>query len=236
MSKVVLKGMLGRKLRTALTAFAIVLGVAMVSGSYIVTDTMLQSADDLAQASYQSVDAVVSSKTAFEVNTNEGFSEQKPIPEDLVATVRGVDEVEVASGEVMDEANLIGRDGDVIGSDGAPTFAVGFDAREPGAAGLSPFKFADGDFPTGAGDIAIDAGTAEDQGYEVGDTIGVAALGEKADFRIVGIFTFGDVESIGNATAAVFDLDQAQTLFDKEGLIDSVLVAGRPGTDTEKLE
>ena len=41
----VLRGMLGRKLRTGLTAFAVVLGVAMVSGAYILTDTLLNAAD-----------------------------------------------------------------------------------------------------------------------------------------------------------------------------------------------
>ena len=46
MTKVALKGLLGRKLRAALTAFAIVLGVAMVSGTYILTDTIKSAFDD----------------------------------------------------------------------------------------------------------------------------------------------------------------------------------------------
>ena len=40
MIRVALRGLFGRKLRTALTAFAIVLGVAMMSGTYILTDTI----------------------------------------------------------------------------------------------------------------------------------------------------------------------------------------------------
>ena len=40
MTRVALRGILGRKLRTVLTAFAIVLGVAMVSGSYVLTDSI----------------------------------------------------------------------------------------------------------------------------------------------------------------------------------------------------
>src|SRR3712207_629543 len=175
MTKVSLKGMLGRKLRTALTAFAIVLGVAMVSGSYVVTDTMLNSADDLEAASYEGVDAVVSGKQAFDVDTNVGFNEPEPVSEQLVETVRAVPDVAVAAGEVMDDANLIGRDGEVIGSEGGPTFAVGFDASRPGAAALSPFQFESGRFPQGPGEVAIDAGTAADENYAVGDTIGVAA-------------------------------------------------------------
>ena len=40
MIRVALAGLLGRKLRTALTAIAIVLGVAMVSGTFVLTDSI----------------------------------------------------------------------------------------------------------------------------------------------------------------------------------------------------
>src|SRR5581483_3874667 len=39
-TKVALRGLLGRKLRSVLTAFAIVLGVAMVSGTFVLTDSI----------------------------------------------------------------------------------------------------------------------------------------------------------------------------------------------------
>ena len=68
MTRVALKGMKTRRLRTALTALAIVLGVAMVSGAYTLTDTMRGAADSLSDASYQGTAAVVSAKTAFEPN------------------------------------------------------------------------------------------------------------------------------------------------------------------------
>ena len=57
------KGLLGRKLRTGLTALAIVLGVAMIAGAFVTTDTMLKASDDLKSASYSSADAVVSART-----------------------------------------------------------------------------------------------------------------------------------------------------------------------------
>ncbi|MEA2431550.1 MAG: putative transport system permease protein, partial [Thermoleophilaceae bacterium] len=78
MIRATVKGLLGRKLRTALTAFAIVLGVAMVSGAYVVTDTMLGAAKKLENASYSGSDAVVSAKRAFKTDTNSGGSETKP--------------------------------------------------------------------------------------------------------------------------------------------------------------
>ncbi len=50
MNRVALRGITTRRLRTALTALAIVLGVAMVSGAYTLTDTMRGAADSLSDA------------------------------------------------------------------------------------------------------------------------------------------------------------------------------------------
>ena len=49
---VALKGLAGRKIRALLTAFAVVIGVSMVSGTFILTDTMQKSFDGLFEASY----------------------------------------------------------------------------------------------------------------------------------------------------------------------------------------
>ena len=65
MTRVALRGVTTRRLRTVLTALAIVLGVAMVSGSYTLTDTMRGAADSLSSSAYDGTAAVVSAKTAF---------------------------------------------------------------------------------------------------------------------------------------------------------------------------
>ena len=131
MIRATVKGLLGRKLRTALTAFAIVLGVAMVTGAYVVTDTMLGAAKKLENASYSGADAVVSAKKAFTTDNGNGGPETKPIPESLVAKVRTVPSVAVAQGEITDTAKLTKKNGKVINTTGGPPFAVGFDATTP---------------------------------------------------------------------------------------------------------
>lgn len=65
MIRVALSGLTGRKLRSALTAFAIVLGVAIVSGTFIITDTITKGFDTLFAGAYKNTDAVVTSKVAF---------------------------------------------------------------------------------------------------------------------------------------------------------------------------
>ena len=61
---VALRGMAGRKLRAVLTAFAIVLGVAMMSGAYVLTDTIDKAFDTIFVESYAGTDAVVTGKSA----------------------------------------------------------------------------------------------------------------------------------------------------------------------------
>ena len=234
MIRAALKGMLGRKLRTALTALAVVLGVAMISGAYVLTDTMLNAADGLSSAAYENVDAVVSSHKAFDLMTD-GPEEPRPISESVLRTVRAVPQVGVAAPEVSGEARLLARDGTPLGSADSPSFAMGLDARSPGATRLTPFRLDRGRFPLAGGEVAIDAQTADKQHLRPGDTIGVAARGPAHRYRIVGIVRFGSVTAIGNATAAIFDVRTAQALLDKRGRVDSVLAAARDGVSAPAL-
>ena len=70
MTRVALKGMASRPLRTFLTTLAIVLGVAMVSAAFTLTDTMRGAANSLSSAAYDGTDAVVSARTAFKVDSS----------------------------------------------------------------------------------------------------------------------------------------------------------------------
>jgi putative ABC transport system permease protein len=235
MIRATVKGLLGRKLRTALTAFAIVLGVAMVTGAYVVTDTLRGAANKLETASYSGSDAVVSAKRAFKTEQNTGGPETQPVPESVVAKVRGVPSVAQAQGEITDTAKLTKKNGSVINTTGGPPFAVGFDGSTPAAQRLSPFKLKDGAFPGRADEIAIDNGTAKDQHYKVGDSIGASAYGKIKPYRISGIVTFGGVDSLGSATIAVFSLAGAQDLFQRGHNVDDVLVSSKPGTTPAAL-
>ena len=226
MTRVALRGITTRRLRTVLTALAIVLGVAMVSGAYTLTDTMRSAADSLSAASYDGTAAVVSAKTAFE--PEDEFFARPDIPASTLEQVRAVDGVERAVGNITDEARLLDRDGDVIGS--GPYFGTGLDPR---AGDLSPFRLAEGRFATGPGEVVIDAGSAERAGYAVGDSIRVQARGPAQKAEITGIATFGDVDSIGKTSFAVFDLEAAQELFDREGAYSEILVAGPDSVRSE---
>src|SRR3954454_15820190 len=208
------KGLLGRKLRTGLTALAIVLGVAMIAGAFITTDTMLKASDDLKKASYGSADAVVSGKTAFKIDSqSDAATQRKGIPESLARTVESAPGVAFASPEISGEAKLTDKKGKIVDTNGSPPFAVGFDGSSPVARDLSPFKVRSGQFPTAPNEVAIDKQTADKKHYSIGDTVGVVAEGPVRPYKITGIVSFGGVDAIGSASAAVFSIQGAQQLF-----------------------
>ena len=229
MMRVALKGLAGRKLRSGLTAVAIILGVAMVSGTYILTDTIENGFGAVATQAYKSSDAVISPKTGFgdEQTGAGGF------PAAVLDGVRRVPAVRAAAGSIVDEARLIDRGGDVLGGGSAPPLAFGIDPR--GDESLTPLQVTDGELPARSGEIAIGKATAQDEGYAIGDTIEVATSGPSRNFRIVGLAELGGVGSLGGSTIAVFELRTAQSLFDKQGKLDLVRVAGDDGVTPGEL-
>src|SRR6059058_5897866 len=110
MTKVALRGLLGRKLRAALTAIAIVLGVAMVSGTYILTDTIKSAFSTVFTRAYQNADAVITGKSAIGTDNNNGGRAIPPtLPAGLLANVQQLPQVALASGAVADQVGLVGR-------------------------------------------------------------------------------------------------------------------------------
>ena len=234
MIRFALKSLAGRKFRTVLTSLAIVLGVAMMSGAYVLTDTIDKAFDSIFVDSYAGTDAVVTGKDpGFSF---EGESAQAPpIPEEALDQVRQVDGVEIATGSVQDfQTKLLRPDGEPIDTGGAPSFAFGIETS-PEFDRFNPLNLVEGRWPRGAQEVAIDEGVAGDEDLELGDRIGVAALGPAQDFTIVGIAKYGDLSSIGGATFAIFDVPTAQKLLDKEGKLDAVSAAAAEGTTPEQL-
>ena len=105
---VALKGLLGRKLRAVLTAVSIVLGVAMISGTFVLTDTIKAAFNTVFTEVYKNTDAVITGKSAIGGNANSGVTPPS-LPESLLARVRGLPGVSVAEGGISDEGQLVDR-------------------------------------------------------------------------------------------------------------------------------
>jgi putative ABC transport system permease protein len=222
MIRVTLKGIVGRRLRTALTALAIVLGVAMISGTYALTDRLFTGA-------YTGADAVISGKTVVETAS----SGDATVSAALLDRVTALPEVEAASGGIIDKARLVDRSGTPL-STRESAIGVSVDAR-PSARRFDPLRLTVGRWPAGPTETAVDAGTAKKHDLAVGEEIGVATRGPVRRFTITGVAKFTGLSSTGKLTLAIFDVPTAQALFHKTGRLDEIWAAGKDGVASESL-
>jgi putative ABC transport system permease protein len=232
MRRVALRGLLARKLRSTLTAVAIVLGVAMVSGTLVLTDTIDKAFDSIFSSSYEQTDAVVSGKKLVEWSQ----TGKAQVPAELLDEVKALPQVEAAAGTILDmsgdanQAKILDRDGDAIQGNN-PTFGLGVD---PGDDRFNPFELVEGDWASGPNQVVIDANTADKQGFRLGQTVKVAGEGPVRAFQLVGIARFGNVDSLGGATIALFDVATARQVLAKDGF-DAIAIGARDGVGRQEL-
>ncbi len=227
MIRFAVRSFFSRKLRAALTAFAIVLGVAMICGSFVLTDSMSKAFGAIYTQIYKNTDAVVTGKSAISSSSQNA----PPFPESLLTKVRELPGVKAAIGGVAGSAHVIGRNGKAISHGGAPHLGFSVDKSLPE---LSSITFVDGTWP-GPNQVVVDKRTASSEHFTVGDTIGVQAEGPVEHLALSGIFKFGGSTNIGGATLAGFDLKTAQRLFHKVGRLDQIRVEAKPGVSPEQL-
>ena len=230
MTAFALRGLLGRKLRTVLTAIAIVLGVATVSGTYVLTDSINNAFHSIFFETRQGSDVVVSGKSAFDLTGDSGVTAPS-FDQSLLQKVRDLPDVAEADGQVNGQAQLIGKDGKAIVYGGAPN--LGFSIAR-GDSRFNPLQLVSGAWPT-RNEVVVDKSTASKEHLKVGQVIGVQAVGPVERLRVSGIVKFGSVSTIGGATLSGFDLPTAQRLFGKPGELDEIAVAANQGVSDPKL-
>jgi len=232
MTRFALRGLLSRKLRTALTALAIVLGVAMISGTYVLTDSIDAAFDKIFTDIREGSNAVITGKSAFDLSEGSGVDEPT-IDESLLERVQELPGVAEAEGSVdSDQTQLIDDEGDAIVYGGAPN--LGFSIADP-TSPFNPLTLVEGEWP-GPSEVVVDKETAAKEDIEVGDTIGVQGEGRVERLPISGIMQFSSGLTIGGATLAGFDLPTAQRLMRKEGRLDEIAVAARADVSDEELQ
>jgi len=219
--RIALKSVLAHKVRLAMTALAIVLGVAFVAGTFVFTDSIQSSFDELMADVNENVDLYVRGTSEF------GFGGQR-FSEDLVPRVAGLPDVAVAAPSVTGIAQLVDKEGKPIGGNGPPTLAFSF---VPEGVGLTPVEIREGDWPRSSAQVVVDSFAADSNDLRVGDVIDVILPAGTEAFAVSGIATFGDAENLLGATLAVFEFETAQRTFDAEGLIDSIAVVVEPGAN-----
>lgn len=232
MLKVSLRNLLISKLRLLLTIAAVTVGVTFVSGTFVLSDTMVKAFDELYTGLTSGTDVVVKSEAAYQADIATTGGQVRPLDESIVAEVREVPGVAVAEGSVFGFALVLDKHGDPIQPGGAPTIGTSVTADRE-LAGAATFR--EGRTPSGAQEMALDARTAKEAGFALGDTVDVVLQGGRRTFTLVAIIGFGETDSLLGATLAGFDLPTAQQVLGKGGVVDEVDVMAADGVSAREL-
>ncbi len=232
MLKATWRSLKAHKARMIMSGLAVVLGVAFVVGTFIFTDTLEGTFDDL--FSNEVADVVVSQ--ALEVGGDDGRgSVVSTVPEQVLDDIRAVPGVAVATGDIQVlGVAVLGTDGTPIGGNGPPQLGFSF-PEYPDDPKLSGISLVEGRAPQAAGEIVVDVSTAERGGFGVGDTVAVVTQGPRLDAPVVGTVRFGVSGGLAGATLTMFERTYAQQTFLGEGLWNQVSVLADQGVTPEAL-
>jgi putative ABC transport system permease protein len=220
-----LQGLTERKLRSVLTAIAVLLGVAMIAGTYVLTDQIRGGFEDLEASVYRNVDVEISPKTAF----SSQFSVARPLDDRLLKEVRAVPGVEKAAGELWAPGGLV-IDGELKKASGGGGTIITTSSGEP----FSPATNIDGRMPEASGEVAVIHATADKYHLSSGDRIAIATHRGIVPVKVVGAYDVGTSDPGGTDIVSA-PLDDIQGWFDREGEVSSINVAAEDGISAEEL-
>ncbi|HEY2161846.1 MAG TPA: FtsX-like permease family protein [Solirubrobacteraceae bacterium] len=225
MNDYTLRNLVVRRRRAVMTALAVLLGVSLISGTYIFTDNIHAAFGELFGDATRGTAVIVSSRQDLAATNNAPAKTHAR----LIGEIQSLPGVAGAEGEISNVATIVGRNGKPIENTYAPTLGLSYVPPQFGR-----FTFVAGRPPTGPGEVAIDQSTAQSQGFRVGDMISILTDEPLQRFRITGIARLGGA-SLGGATFAVFSLATAQALYLEQGRVDQIAVTATKGTSTAIL-
>ena len=234
MWRITLKGALAHRLRYALTALAVLLGVAFISGTFVLTDTMNSTFNNLWTQIYQGTSAVVRSGQAFNPGTN-WTNERQLIDSSLAGSVAKVPGVQAVALDIEGYARIVGKDGKPLGmaSNGPPTLGLAW----TDVTALNPLRLVPGgQQPRGPGQVVIDKHSADVGGFTVGDKVRILTQQGSGTYTITGLARWGSADSALGATIAAFDpVTAAKVVLGQPGKANAINVEAAPGVSADRL-
>ena len=226
MFKLTLNSLLARKIRLALTTFAVVLGVSFVSGSFILADSL--------RAVFDKIAIEIAGPDWLQVRGVETIEEdpfsRPTVPQSVVDQIGSTEGVYGANGVIQGFPRISVGETLIKPLGGAPTLAFNFSEE---TSELSSFEAVEGSAP-GNGEAMVDIDTAAKYDISVGDVITIRSLQPEEDFTVSGITRWGQ-DNGGGAVFVLIDTPTAQRLFNYPDSYLAVTVAAMPGVDKNEL-
>jgi putative ABC transport system permease protein len=233
--RVTLKGLAAHRLRFALTGLAVVLGVAFLAGTLILSDTIRRTFDQLFRSANEGIDVWVRSREKLETPFG---TQAARIPVSLVPRIEAVPGVATYRGRPVVQpavqlfAQLVGRDGEPVGGGaGPPSLGLNWDPFPM----LNPWEIVQGRPPERDDEIVVNRRAAEVGNLRVGDRVTVLTQQPPRPYRISGIATFGTAASPAGATIVLFTEQEARRLTGTPDQVDGIAVHAADGVTEEQL-
>ena len=227
MTRMALRGLFARKLRTALTGFAVVIGVAFVAGTFIFTDTINASFDQLFKQVSKGVDVDITARQPVEGDFGGRI---QPLPGDALDKVRAVPGVAAVDPRLETQVTIFGRDGEPVSSNGPPSIVFSTNAER-----FDPKTYVEGHRADRVGEVTMDQATADNEGFEVGDRVRIAGRAPAKEYELVGITKLGDQSSLGIKSMSM-PLSEVQHINATPGQLSEIAVAADEGTSPAQLK
>jgi putative ABC transport system permease protein len=212
-----LRAKMGRYIVVTLSVIA---GVAFVTGSFIIADSLRGVFNTLFTDVNKDVDLQVQTKAPFT-----GLDVREPVTDEVLQLVRGVEGVDVAVGTIQRSVTVKDATGKNMATTG-PAFAQSLAEDD-----LADVRLIDGVWPTGETNIAMDGASAQRGGYKVGDSVAVGVGGGEQQFTLVGTVGIADTDAFAGAVLIGFEPAVAQKLSGLEGRWDEVSLSVKDGAD-----
>ena len=227
-----IKSLLAHKIRFALTALTIVIGVAFVVAAFVTADSLRSGFDRLAEDINTGTDYTIRGELSFG-DITEAVS--PAVPAGLVDDIAAVDGVEIAKGGLfVDGVIPVDGNGEAVTTFGPPVAGGNWLEDES----LSQFFLIDGRWPVGGGEFALDVTTYGDDSYdfEIGGTYQVVTPTGPREFTLTGTAQFGFPENAGvGAIFSLFDTPTAQEVLGYPGEFTQISARAEAGADIDEV-
>jgi putative ABC transport system permease protein len=225
-TRLAFKSVWARKSRALATSFAVVLGVAFVAGSYILTDTIFAAFDEIFSESLSGTSVVITAKNPVEQDTGE----VPTVSESLLKRVQGTPGVRLAAGAIFAPGGFFDAKGEKIGGKFGSKF---ISSHLPD--GLESLTYVKGHPPRGPTETSLDEAAASEAGLGIGDKLGIVGQAKIHYYTLVGLTRLGNA-SFGGASIAQLTLPEAQAITHKRGRFDQISVAAEKGVSAQALK
>lgn len=232
MFKIALRSLGAHKIRLLLTAAAVFLGVAFVTGMLMLTNALDRTFTDIFESSAQDVLVTRTAAVAEDITQSTGDDQVQLISQKTVDEIRGVEGVRAADGGIFQNgAYLLDAEGEVVGGNGPPSAGVNW---QPDPA-LAVANITQGRAPEAGDEIVVDEITFPKLDIPLDETVTMVVPSGRIKVTLVGVFRYGETGGLAGATITAFTPQRAQELFTEPGEWQSVEVAAADGFSDQQV-